>query len=65
MTVTRIHPETGETLKRDIRTQVVSFGSSARMVDVPGWYPDDGSDSIHRGEDLVEADRVFRQLRGV
>ena len=63
MTETRVHPETGKILRRDVRTQTVSFGSMTRAVDVPGWYPDDDSDSIHSGADLAGSDRAFRELR--
>jgi HTH-type transcriptional regulator/antitoxin MqsA len=35
----------------------------ARTVDVPGWYPDDESDSIHSGIDLAESERTFEELR--
>lgn len=63
MTDTRIHPETGKTLRRDVRPQVVTFGSMSRTVEVPGWYPDDDSDAIHTGADLKESDRVFRELK--
>lgn len=63
MTETRIHPETGRTLHRDVRPQVVAFGSMSRTVDVPGWYPDDDGDSIHTGAELAESDRVFRDLK--
>lgn len=63
MTDTIIHPETGKTLKRDVRPQVVSFGSFTRTLDVPGWYPHDDSDSVHGGDDLAESDRVFRELK--
>lgn len=63
MTEMRIHPETGKTLRRDVRKHVVKFGSMTRVVDLPGWYPDDDSDTIHSGADLVEADRVFAELR--
>jgi HTH-type transcriptional regulator/antitoxin MqsA len=63
MTKTRIHPETGKTLRRDIRPQTVKFCSMMRVVDVPGWYPDDDSDSIHSGVDLAESDRVFLELK--
>ncbi len=63
MTETRIHPETGKTLRRGVRPQVVTFGSMSRTVDVPGWYPDDDSDAIHTGADLAESDRVFRDLK--
>lgn len=63
MTETRIHPETGQTLRRDVRPQVVAFGSMRRRVDVPGWYPDDDGDSIHTGAELAESDRVFQELK--
>ena len=63
MTETRIHPETGKTLRRGVRSQVIAFGSMSRTVDVPGWYPDDDSDSIHTGADLRESDRVFQELK--
>lgn len=63
MTETRIHPETGKTLRRGMRPQTVKFGSLTRVVHVPGWYPDDGSDSLHSGSDLAESDRVFQELK--
>lgn len=63
MVETRIHPETGKTLRRGERPQTVRFGSMSRIVDVPGWYPDDDSDSIHSGADLTEADRVFCEMK--
>jgi HTH-type transcriptional regulator/antitoxin MqsA len=63
MTETRIHPETGKALQRGVRSQTVKFGSMTRVVEVPGWYPDDDSDSIHTGTDLAESDRVYRELR--
>jgi len=49
---TRIHPETGKVLRRDVRPQTVVVGSLSRTVDVPGWYPDDESDGVHSGADL-------------
>lgn len=63
MTETRIHPETGQVLRRDVRPQVVAFGSMRRTVNVPGWYPDDDGDSIHTGTELAESDRAFRDLK--
>jgi HTH-type transcriptional regulator/antitoxin MqsA len=63
MTDTRIHPETGKILRRGIRPQTVKFGSMTRTVDIPGWYPDDDSDSLHSGTDLAESDRAFQELR--
>lgn len=63
MSETRIHPETGEALRRGVRPQVVAFGSMRRTVEIPGWYPDGDGDSIHTGADLAESDRVFQELR--
>ena len=63
MTKTRIHPETGKTLRRGVRPQTVKFGSMTRVVEAPGWYPDDDSDSIHSGADLAESDRAFQELK--
>ncbi|MBP7000274.1 hypothetical protein [Amaricoccus sp.] len=63
MTVTQIHPETGKPLRRDVRPQVVRFGAAARVVDVPGWHPDDDGDSMHSGADPAESDRIFREMR--
>jgi HTH-type transcriptional regulator/antitoxin MqsA len=60
---TRIHPETGETLRRGVRRQTVRYGSLAREVEVPGWYPEEGDEGIHSGSDLAEVDRAFRELR--
>jgi HTH-type transcriptional regulator/antitoxin MqsA len=60
---TRIHPETGETLRRGVRRRTVRYGSLSREVEVPGWYPQDGGDGVHSGTDLAEADRAFRELR--
>lgn len=66
MAQTRIHPETGETLRRGVRRQKLRYGSLSREVDVPGWYPDgegDEADAIHSGADLAESERVWRELR--
>ncbi len=63
MAETRIHPETGETLRRGVRRQIVRYGSLAREIKVPGWYPENGSDGIHTGADLAESDRTYRELR--
>ncbi|KAG5733945.1 hypothetical protein E4T56_gene5744, partial [Termitomyces sp. T112] len=57
MSETRIHPETGQELRRDTRPQTVRVGSLSRVVDVPGWYPEGDGDAIHSGADL----RVFNE----
>lgn len=63
MSETRIHPETGKELRRDVRQQTIVVGSLSRTVDVPGWYPDDDSDAIHSGVDLKASNETFKALR--
>ena len=63
MTQTRIHPETGQVLRRDARVQTVSVGSMSREVEVPGWYPEDDGDSIHSGAELQALDQAYLELR--
>jgi HTH-type transcriptional regulator/antitoxin MqsA len=60
---TRIHPETGKLLRRDVRRQTVAVGSLSREVDVPGWYPADDTDSLHSGADLKASNEAFLELR--
>ena len=60
---TRIHPETGKVLSRAVRSQTVSAGSLSRTVEVPGWYPEDDSESIHSGVDLKLLNSAYEELR--
>ena len=59
----RIHPETGKELRRDVRPQTIVVGPFSRTIDVPGWYPDDESDSVHTGADPSASDAAFKALR--
>lgn len=63
MMESRIHAETGKRLTRGVREQSVVFGSLTRTVEVPGWYPDDDSDSIHSGADLKALNATYAELR--
>lgn len=65
MTETRIHPETGELLRRDVRLQTVSYGGRSETVLVPGWYPESDGDSVHTGADFTDRDAVFVRLRAL
>ncbi len=60
---TRIHPKTGDVLRRDTRMQRLSVGSLSREVEVPGWYPEDDGDSIHSGAELQALDQAYLELR--
>jgi HTH-type transcriptional regulator/antitoxin MqsA len=60
---TRIHPKTGDVLRRAARLQTLSVGSLAREVEVPGWYPEGDGDSIHSGAELQAIDQAYLELR--
>lgn len=63
MTETRIHPTTGQTLRRGVRTETVRHGNRSAEVEVPGWYPDGDGDSIHKGADLEAVEAVRKRLK--
>jgi HTH-type transcriptional regulator / antitoxin MqsA len=63
MKKTKIHPETGETLTRDIRPFTVRYAGASLTVDLPGWYPDGQGESLHVGRDMEAADKALKQLR--
>jgi HTH-type transcriptional regulator/antitoxin MqsA len=50
---TRIHPETGKTLRRGVRPVTVEYDGDAVIVEQPGWWPvdEDDEDGIFVGED--------------
>lgn len=61
---TRLHPETGEKLRRGVRPFTVRYGGLARTVDLPGWYPaGKKNDGVHIGDDMAAADRALAELK--
>lgn len=60
---TRIHPETGGTLRRGVRMMTVRYAIYSKDVEVPGWYPDGDGDAIHTGKDLKEWNSIYLQMR--
>lgn len=60
---TRIHPVTGERLRRDVRSQTVRYAIYSCVVAVPGWYPEGSGDAIHTGTDLDALDAAFIDMR--
>lgn len=63
MEKTRIHPETGEILRRDIRPFEFTFKGEKITVDMPGWYPEGDGDAIFTHEDLQVSERVLENLQ--
>ena len=60
---TRIHPETGEILRRDVRAIEFSYKGERITVDMPGWYPIEGDDGIFTHEDMKISDQALRMLK--
>ena len=60
---TRIHPETGEILHRDIRPIEFSYKGEKITVDMPGWYPDEGDEGIFTQDDMDVSDEALRILK--
>jgi len=60
---TRIHPETGETLKRDVRRLSVRVGPFSEEIEAPGWYPEGDGDAVHSGADLKDYEAAQRRLK--
>jgi HTH-type transcriptional regulator/antitoxin MqsA len=62
----RICPETGAVLSRGVRPMTISYRGRSVVVDMPGWYADDGiADSVHSGEDMKVSDRALHRLKAV
>lgn len=59
----RVHPETGEKLYRDVRPMTARVGSLAEEVMVPGWYPEGEGDAIHSGVDLAPYQDARKRLQ--
>jgi HTH-type transcriptional regulator/antitoxin MqsA len=60
---TMASPETGEILYRDVRPFVVTYKGRTRTVDLPGYYPADGDDGVHVGDDMEASDAALRALK--
>ena len=62
-TETRIHPETGEVLRRDVRPFEFTFRGETITVNMPGWYPAGDGDAIFTHDDLQVSERVLENLQ--
>ena len=60
---TMVSPETGEILSRDVRPFVVTYKGLTKTVDLPGYYPADGDDGVHVGDDMEASDAALRALK--
>jgi HTH-type transcriptional regulator / antitoxin MqsA len=60
---TMVSPETGETLRRGVRPFVVAFRGRSRTVELPGYYPGQGDEGVHVGDDMAVTDAALRALK--
>lgn len=60
---TMVSPETGETLRRGIRPFLVSYKGKSITVELPGYYPENGDEGIHVGDDMAVTDAALRALK--
>lgn len=60
---TMVSPETSEVLRRDVRPFVVTYKGKSRTVDLPGYYPENGDDGVHVGDDMEVTDAALRALK--
>lgn len=60
---TMISSETGETLRRGARPFVVAYKGKSLTVELPGYYPQNGDDGVHVGDDMAVSDAALRTLK--
>lgn len=63
---TRVHPETGATLVRGVRSVTLRFRSQVETIDLPGWYPADdptADQGIHDAKDMQVSDRAVNTMK--
>ena len=58
-----VSPETGETLRRGVRPFTVTYKGKSVTVELPGYYPDNGDDGVHVGDDMAVTDAALRILK--
>ena len=63
MEKTMIHPETGETLYRDVRPNEFRYKGESITLDMPGWYQLNGDDAIFSQEDMAVHDKALKILK--
>ena len=60
---TMISPESGEVLRRGLRSFVVTYKERSKTVELPGYHPEMGDEGIHVGDDMAVTDAALRALK--
>lgn len=63
MTDAPVCPETGAPMYRDTRPLTLTYKGQSLTIDMPGWYCDASTESIHTGEDMKVSDRALNRLK--
>lgn len=58
-----VSPETGEVLHRDVCPFIVTYKGQSKTVDLPGYYPPNGDDGVHIGNDMDVTEIALRALK--
>ena len=53
---TMVSPETGETLYRGTHPFIVTYKGKSITIELPGYYPENGAEGIHVGDDMAITD---------
>jgi HTH-type transcriptional regulator / antitoxin MqsA len=56
-------PETEKPMARGTRPMEISYKGQSTTIDMPGWYCDESSESIHTAEDMKVSDAALKELR--
>ena len=60
---TMVSPETGETLYRGTRPFIVTYKGKSITIELPGYYPENGAEGVHVGDDMAISDAALRTLK--
>ncbi len=60
---TMVSPETGEMLRRGLRPFIVTYKGKSVTVELPGYYPENGDNGVHIGDDMAVTDAALRTLK--
>ena len=64
VTKTRVCPETGKTLIRDVRAVEFSYKGHSIVLEQSGWFATDGGEeSLHSGEDMLATQDAFDEFK--
>jgi HTH-type transcriptional regulator / antitoxin MqsA len=64
MTPTKpVCPNTGTKLHRAVRPMTLAYKDESVTFDMPGWYCDDCSESVHTGTDMKLSDLMLNLLK--